>query len=263
MNLGLKGKTAIVCASSKGLGYGVAEGLASEGVNLTILSRTREDIENAAKNLSSKYDVEVLPIAADVSDHSQLKYVFDETLNKYSGIDILINNAGGPPFGFFDEFDISDWEKALDLNFLSAVYLTKLAVPQMKKNNWGRIINITSISVKQPIDGLILSNATRAGLVGFAKTLSNELGKFNILVNNVCPGRILTDRIKNLALKRSETENISYEKALDKMKEDVPVGRIGSVKEFSDLVVFLSSECSSYITGNTIQVDGGLYKGIH
>ena len=262
MDLGLKNKTAIVCASSKGLGRAVAEGLAKEGVNLTIFSRSEENINNTAIEIAKNYNTRVLPLIADVNDTSQLGLVVDQTIEEYSGVDILINNAGGPPFGYFEEFDISDWQNAINLNFFSAIYLSKKVIPFMKDNKWGRIINITSISVKQPIDGLILSNSVRAGLVGFAKTLSNEVGKYNILVNNICPGRIFTDRIKNLAKQRAEKESISYESAIDMMKEDIPLQRIGDVEEFANLAVFLSSERSSYITGNTIQVDGGLYKGI-
>mgnify|MGYP001822044393 CR=1 FL=1 len=262
MDLKLKNKTAIVCASSKGLGRAVAEGLANEGVNLTIFSRTEEVILQTAKEIQEKYDVSVLSIVADVSDENDLYLIVNETLNEYSGVDILINNAGGPPFGYFNDFDNVDWQNALNLNFLSAVNLTKKVVPYMKEKKWGRLINITSISVKQPIDGLILSNSARSALIAFAKTLSNELGEYNILVNNVCPGRIFTDRIKNLASQRAEKDGISFEDALDNMKTDIPLQRIGNPSEFANLVVFLASECASYITGNTIQIDGGLYKGI-
>lgn len=262
MDLGIKGKTAIVGASSKGLGKAVAIGLANEGTNLAIYSRTKSEIEETADEISSKFGVKVIAIDADASNKNDLEKVFNAAKSEFSAVDILVNNAGGPPFGFFDDFELDDWKAAFDLNLLSTIYLTKRVVPLMKKNKWGRIINITSIAVKQPIDGLILSNTARAGVIGFSKTLSNELGEHNITVNNVCPGRILTDRIKNLAKARADKENISVDLALENMKSDIPLNRIGSPEEFADLVAFLSSERASYITGNTIQIDGGLNKGL-
>ena len=178
------------------------------------------------------------------------------------GIDILINNAGGPPFGFFEDFESPDWQNALELNLLSGIHLAKKVVPLMKKRSWGRIVNITSIAVKQPIDGLILSNTSRAGLIGFSKTLSNELAKDNILVNNICPGRIYTDRIKALAEKRAAQSGIGYEEAIEEMEKDIPLQRIGTPEELAALACFLASEKASYMTGTTIQVDGGLLRGL-
>lgn len=262
MKLGINGKSAIVSASSKGLGKAVALGLAGEGVNLAIFSRTKNDIENTANEILEKYDVKVIAIEADASNRDDLERVFDISNKEYSGVDILVNNAGGPPFGFIDDFEVSDWQAALELNLLSTIYMSKKVLPSMKKNRWGRIINITSIAVKQPIDGLILSNTARAGVIGFSKTLSNEVGKYNITVNNICPGRILTDRIKQLASSRAKNDNISTESALENMKTDIPLNRIGEPAEFADLVVFLASQRASYITGNTIQIDGGLNKGL-
>lgn len=262
MKLGIENKTAVVAASSKGLGKAVARGLASEGVNLVIFSRNKDSIEETAKEISEEFGVDVHPVAADASVKEDLDTVFDEAEKRFSSIDILVNNAGGPPFGYLEDFDLDDWNDALKLNLLSTVHMTRRALPRMKKKRWGRIINITSISVKQPIDGLILSNTTRAGVAGFAKTVSAECGEFNITVNNVCPGRILTDRIKDLAAKKSKNQNISYESALDGMKEDIPLKRIGSPEEFADLVVFLASERAGYITGTTIQIDGGLSKSL-
>jgi len=262
MDLGLKDKVAIVPASSKGLGRAVALGLALEGANVVICSRNKEEIKTTAKEISEQTSSEVLPIKADVSDQTDLENLVKKTTDAFGTVHILINNAGGPPFGYFDDFDMHQWQKAIELNLFSTIKLTKLVTPYMKNQNWGRIINITSIAVKQPLDGLILSNTSRAGVIGFAKTISNELAKYNILVNNVCPGRIFTDRIKSLASSRAKKYNKSFEDVIEAMQTDIPVGKIGTPAQFANMVVFLASEKASYITGNTIQIDGGLLKGI-
>ncbi len=262
MDLGIKGKVALVAASSKGIGKAIALGLADEGVNLSIFSRSRDEIEDTASEITTRCKVSVLASTADVTNQEQIDQVIEDTIQKFNGIDILINNAGGPPFGFFEDFESPDWQDALELNLLSGIYLIKKVVPLMKKQNWGRIVNITSIAVKQPIDGLILSNTSRAGLIGFSKTLSNELAKNNILVNNICPGRIYTDRIKTLAEKRAAQSGIEYEKAIAEMEKDIPLKRIGTPEELATLACFLVSEKASYITGTTIQVDGGLSRGL-
>ncbi len=262
MDLGINGKVALVAASSKGIGKAIAFALADEGVDLSIFSRSEDEIERTASEIRTRFDVHVLASAADVTNTEQIDRVIEETVKTLGGIDILINNAGGPPFGFFEDFDSPDWQNALELNLLSGIYLAKKVVPPMKKRSWGRIVNITSIAVKQPIDGLILSNTSRAGLIGFSKTLSNELAKDNILVNNICPGRIYTDRIKALAEKRAAQSGIEYEKAIEEMEKDIPLQRIGSSEELAALACFLASEKASYMTGTTIQVDGGLLKGL-
>ena len=262
MNLGLKGKIAIISASSKGLGKACAEVLAEEGCNLTIFSRNLLNIQKTAKEIAKKYNVKVLPLKADASNTRDVRNVVEATILEYKTVHVLINNAGGPPFGYFEDFKSKDWQNALELNLLSVVNLTKEVIPYMKKQQWGRVINITSIAVKQPIDGLILSNTARTGVIGFAKTLSNEYAKHNILVNNVCPGRIMTDRIKELAEKRAKETKKSFKTVIKNMKFSIPIGRIGTPEELSSIVAFLASEKASYITGNTIQIDGGLNKGL-
>lgn len=262
MDLGIKNKVAIVAASSKGLGKAVALGLAEEGVNLTISARGKEAVERTAEEIRSKTGVEVLAVQADVSNPEDVKRIVSETISVYSTVHILVNNAGGPPLGGFLDFSREDWQKALELNLLSTINLTREVIPYMRRQKWGRIVNITSVAVKQPIDGLILSNTARAGVIGFAKTISNEFGRDNILVNNVCPGRILTDRIVHLAEERARKDNKTTKEVIDSMELDIPIGRIGKPKELADLVVFLASERASYITGTTIQVDGGLVRGI-
>ena len=262
MDLGIKDRVAIVAASSKGLGKASALGLAKEGVKLTICSRDKDTLQKTADEIASQTGADVLAITCDVSKTDEIKNVVKETINKYSKVDILINNAGGPPVGAFLDFSLQDWRKAIELNLFSAITFNNEVIPCMKENKWGRIVNITSMSVKQPIDGLILSNTVRAGIAGLAKTISNEFAPYNILVNNVCPGRIYTDRIKQLAEQRAKRDKTSFDEAISAMENDIPVGRIGRPEELANLIVFLASERASYITGTTIQVDGGLIKGL-
>ncbi len=262
MNLGIKNKVAIVAASSKGLGKAIALRLAEEGVRLTILARGKANLENTAKEIDLKTGVEVLSIVTDVSKTEDIDEAVSKTVNKYGTVHILINNSGGPPLGDFLHFSLQDWQKALELNLLSTINLTREIIPFMQSQKWGRIVNITSVAVKQPIDGLILSNTARAGVIGFAKSISNEFAKDNILINNVCPGRILTDRIIQLAEERAKKSNITAEEVIRSWEQDIPIGRLGKADELADLVAFLVSERASYITGTTIQVDGGMVKGI-
>jgi len=262
MELGIKNRVAIVAASSKGLGKATALGLATEGAKLTICSREKETLERTAEEIFSQTGTEVLALTCDVSKTDEIKNVVKETINKYSKVDILINNAGGPPVGAFQDFALEDWQKAIELNLFSTITFCNEVIPHMKKHKWGRIVNITSYAVKQPVDGLILSNTVRAGIVGLAKTLSNEFASHNILVNNICPGRIFTDRITFLAYERAKKEGKSFDEVILDMGADVPVGRIGNPEELANLAVFLASVRASYITGTTIQVDGGLTKGL-
>ena len=262
MDLGIKDRVAIVAASSKGLGKATAIELAKEGSHLTICARDKEVLEKTADEIRSETGVEVLPISADVSKTDEIKKVVAETLNKYSKVDILINNAGGPPTGGFLDFSLDEWQKAVELNLFSAITFSNEVIPYMQKNKWGRIVNITSYAVKQPVEGLLLSNTVRAGIIGLAKSLSNEFGKDNILVNNICPGRIYTDRIIFLANDRAQKEGKSFDEVIEHMGVDVPVGRIGKPEELAALAVFLASERASYITGTSIQVDGGLTKSL-
>lgn len=263
MNLGLKNKVAIVAASSKGLGRACAMSLASEGAKVTIFSRNQSKIQKTASEISNSTGTEVLPLCADVSVKKDIERVVKSTIDRFSGIDIVVNNAGGPPFGYFGDFDLSQWQQAVELNLFSTINMINFALPYMKNKNWGRIINITSISVKQPISGLILSNTVRSGVVGLAKTLSNELAPYNITVNNVCPGRILTDRIIQLANNRAASRKKTYDAVIKDMEKDIPLGRLGKPEELGDYVAFLASERASYITGTTLQVDGGAVKSVY
>ena len=262
MDFGLKDKVAVVGASSKGLGKAIALGLAEEGAKVTICARDAGTLEATATEIHEKTGIEVLAVPTDVSQPDQVKALIDRAVDRFGEIDIIVNNAGGPRAGRFADLSPEDYQNALDLNLLSTINLCRAVVPGMKARGGGRIINLTSVSVKQPVDGLMLSNMARTGVIGFAKTLAFELAADNILVNSVCPGIIFTDRIKQLATVRAEENAITFDEAIANMTKDIPLGRIGDPQEFANLVVFLASERASYITGATIQVDGGLVKGL-
>ncbi len=262
MDLGLNGKTALVTASSKGIGKAVAEELASEGCKVAICSRSKEDLEITADDIKRKYGVDVLWSVCDLNKSSDIENTFRVVLKQYGKIDILINNCGGPPSGFFRDFAEDEWVKAFEQVFLSVVRFSNLVIPGMVAKQWGRIINITSVSVKQPIDNLILSNSFRSGIIGFAKSLSNEFAKHNITVNNVAPGYTLTNRLYDLAVSRAKSSDISHEEVLAEMARQVPMNRLARPEEIGAIVTFLCSNQAGYITGNTIHVDGGWVKGL-
>jgi len=262
MNLGLTDKIAVVGASSKGLGRAIAFGLAQEGAKVTICARNSAALEATAADIRNQTGTQVLAVPTDVSQPAQVENLINTVITHFGGIDILVNNAGGPRAGRFDALGEQDYQDAVQLNLMGTINLCRAVVPTMRARGSGRIINLTSVSVKQPVDGLMLSNMARTGVIGFAKTLATELASDNILVNNVCPGIIFTDRIQQLATVRAEEAGITFDEALANMTADIPLGRIGDAEEFANLVVFLASERASYITGTTIQVDGGMVKGL-
>ena len=262
MELGLNGKAALVAGGSMGLGRAVALELAREGAKVAIGALDDPHLNEAAKLIHRETGGEVLAIPADVSDAAQAKGVVRKTIDHFGTLDILVNNAGGPPSADFIDIDETLWEKGFRLNLLSTILMTREAIPVMKAKRWGRIINMTSISVKQPIDGLILSNTIRSGVIGLAKSLSNELAPFNVTVNSVCPGYTLTDRVRNLARTTAEKEGTTPEAVIGRWEASIPMKRLGTPEEFAALVAFLASELSGYITGAAIQIDGGWYKGI-
>ncbi|MBF0510682.1 MAG: SDR family oxidoreductase [Deltaproteobacteria bacterium] len=262
MDLGLKGKVALVAGASQGLGLSVAASLANEGARVAICSRSADNLKAAAKTIKRNTGATVLTMVADLMDTDQARAFVQESAEQFGRVDILVTNAGGPPPGMFMSFSEDDWLKAFRLNFLSGAMMIREAVPYMKKGRWGRIVNITSISVKQPLDGLVLSNAVRSGVIGLAKTLAKELAEYNILVNNVCPGYTMTERVRSLAAELAAGTNRTPEEIIGDWELRVPLNRLGKPEELADMVVFLASERAGYITGATIQVDGGFFKGL-
>lgn len=260
MDLGLKGKVALVAAASKGMGRSIALGFAREGAKVSICARGEAALNEAAEAMRREAGGEVLAMSADMTRSEDIQRFVARTVDQFGRIDIVVTNAGGPPPGEFMKFTDEDWENAFRLSFLSAMRLIRETVPHMRKGGGGRVINLSSYAVKEPIPGLVLSNAIRNGVIGLAKTLSHELAKDKILVNNVCPGRIDTERHRKLNEDRAKRWNRPLEEVNRQMKAEVPLGRYGDPAEVGDLVLFLSSERASYITGTTIQIDGGLVK---
>ena len=259
MDLGLKEKVALVAASSKGLGRASAEAIAAEGGRVTICARSRETLNQTHDEMTAAgYDV--LAIQADMSNAKDVEKVVRQTIETYGGLHILVTNAGGPPPGYFPDFDDSEWEAAVNLTLMSTVRLIRTALPHMRAAGWGRIINITSISVKEPVDNLVLSNSIRAAVHGLAKTLANQIAGDGITVNNIMPGYTLTDRVYQLARARAEEQGKTLEEVIDNLGNPVPIGRVGQPDEFGALVAFLASERAAYINGVSIPVDGGYIK---
>jgi 3-oxoacyl-[acyl-carrier protein] reductase len=262
MDLGLKGKVAFIAGGSQGLGKAVTMEMCREGAKVAICALDDPELPKAVEEIRAATGAEVIGIPADVSNADQARNFIRKGIEHYGTVDILVNNAGGPPSKTFLEIDDDLWHFGVKLNLMSTVIMTREVVPIMMEKRSGRIINMTSISVKQPIDGLILSNTVRAGVVGLAKTLSNELASYNITVNNVCPGYTMTERVRSLSVVTAQKEGTTPEEVVKRWESSIPMKRLGTPEEFAALVTFLASERAGYITGASIQIDGGWYKGV-
>lgn len=261
MDLGLKGKTAIITGSTRGLGFAVAEELAKEGANVLVCGRNSKSVE-AAKNKLKAYDVESLAINADISTPDGINHVLTMADAAFGKVDILCMSTGGPPPGGFADLEPADFTRSANDLLESLVQLVKGVVPGMQERGWGRVLAVTSISAAQPVDNLILSNTMRAGITGLMKSLANEYGKHGITFNCLMPGYTATERMTEVLTSLADSKGVSVKKAAANVAIDVPVGRIGRPDEFAALAAFLASERASYITGCSIPVDGGWIKGI-
>jgi 3-oxoacyl-[acyl-carrier protein] reductase len=262
METGLKNRVAIVAASSQGLGMATAEAFAAEGCKVAICARNAKTLSAVAEKIKSQYSVDVYAEAVDVTDATAIHQFVEAVAKRFGGIDICVTNAGGPPAKGFLAISLEEWQKAIDLNFLSTVHFCREVIPHMQNKRWGRIITITSITTKQPVADLVLSNAVRAAVVGLVKSLANEFGKDGILVNNVGPGYTATDRLKELARARSATTGKTEKDIFESWAADAPLKRVGEPREVADTIVWLASERASFVTGQTVLVDGGSYKGL-
>jgi len=262
MDLGLKDKVAIVGGASKGLGKACALVLAQEGAKVAICSRSKPDLESAAEEIASAGGGEVMTFAGDLDHHQTINELISATVTRFGRLDIMVNNSGGPPLARAATASEEQWETALQRSLLFFARMCRESVPHLKEQGGGRIINILASTVYQPIDNLALSGATRMGVVAFAKSLADEVGRDGILVNNVCPGSIMSERMLSNVQSRADHMGVSLEEALAERASETAVGRVGQPEEFGHLVAFLASAKSSYITGTTMLVDGGLVRSV-
>jgi len=262
MDLGLKGRGVIVAASSQGIGLATAEAFAREGAQVAMCARTDKTLQEAATRIQKETNAEVYAEALDVTDAARVQKFVEQVAKRFGRIDVCVTNAGGPPAKNFLSISEDEWRHAVDMNFLSVVHMAKAVIPYMQRHRWGRIITITSVTVKQPVPELIMSNAVRAAVVGLVKSLSNEFGKDGITVNNVAPGYTATDRLKELAGVKALAGGVAPQQIYDAWAADAPLKRLGEPSEIADAIVWLASDRASYITGQTLLADGGIYHGL-
>ncbi|AZK47481.1 SDR family oxidoreductase [Paenibacillus lentus] len=262
MNLNLAGKKVLVAASSKGIGKAIAACFAGEGANVMLCSRHEDDLKAAANEIRELYDVQVHYKVTDLAAKQDIESLVQTTTEVFGGLDILVTNSGGPPSGRFEDMEDEAWEQAFQQNLMSVIRLIRCSLPYLKRSVSGRIVNITSTSVKQPIEGLILSNTYRAGIAGLAKTLAHELAPEGILINTVAPGRVATDRTYHLDQQKAKLLNTNIEEIRARAEQNIPLGRYGQPNELAKTVVFLASSANSYTTGQTLLVDGGMVKSL-
>lgn len=262
METGLKDRAVIVAASSRGIGRAAAEAFAAEGARVAMCSRDERSLRAAADDIRSRHRTPVFAQALDVTDPAAVHNFVQAVAKEFGGVDVCVTNAGGPPAKGFLATTNEEWQRAVELNFLSVVYFAREVIPLMQRRRWGRLITITSLAVKQPIAGLVYSNAVRSAVVGVVRSLANEFGKDGILVNNVAPGSTATDRLKEFAAARAQAAGVSAQQFLQTWADETALGRIAEPREVADAIVWLASERASYITGQTILVDGGAYRGV-
>ena len=264
MELGLRNRVAVVCAASQGLGLAVAVGFAREGAHVVICSRDSRKLAEAGKQVraAAAEGARVVAVTADLTKAAHIKKLFRSALREFGRIDVLVTNAGGPPVGAFPDLDDRTWQRGIDLNLMSTIRCIREVLPVMQKRRWGRIINITSFAAKQPVDDLVISSTVRPGILGLSKVLANRYTREGILINSVAPGFILTARQQEIGSVRAKAAGTTGEKYIEKMGEGIPAGRFGTPEELANVIVFLGSERASYISGTTVNVDGGLMKGI-
>jgi 3-oxoacyl-[acyl-carrier protein] reductase len=262
MDFGLRGKVAVVAAASRGLGRAVAMGLANEGAKLVICARGAEALEKACKTIAKETGADVHSVVADLSESDDVALVASQALATFGKVDILVTNAGGPPAGLFERQSWDAWERAVNLTLRSVVELTRAVLPGMRQRKWGRVINVSSIAAKQPVDSLILSNSIRAAVTGFARTLANEVATDGVTVNNILPGYTRTERVEQLADATAAKEGLTRADIVARFEKEIPMRRLGEPDEFAALAVFLASEQASYITGQSIAVDGGWIRSL-
>jgi 3-oxoacyl-[acyl-carrier protein] reductase len=262
MDLELKGRVAIVGGGSKGLGRACAQVLAEEGAKVAICSRSKPELDKAAQEMRDTTKTEVLAFAGDLDKHDTIKALIAATVERFGRLDIMVNNSGGPPLARAHNATEEQWATALDRSLLFFSRMSREALPHLKKSGAGRIINVLASTVYQPIPNLALSGVTRMGVVAFAKSLADEVGRDGILVNNVCPGSLLSERMLSNVTARAREEGMSIDEALARRAAETSLGRVGDPKEMAYLVAFLASSRSSYITGTTMRVDGGLVRSV-
>jgi 3-oxoacyl-[acyl-carrier protein] reductase len=262
MDTALKGRNVLILASSKGLGKACALQFAREGANVMITSRSEQQLREAAEEIKNETGANVLYQTCDITKRNEINELVAATVREFGGVDVLVNNAGGPPAGVFNDFEDDSWQQAFELTLLSLVRTVRAVVPYMQKSGQGRIVNIASSSFKQPIHGLILSNTFRTAINGLSKSLAQELGKDGILINTIGPGRIGTDRVGELDQMAAEKRGISAEEVKAGVVNEIPLGRYGTPEEFSKMVVFLCSGANTYITGQSLLIDGGMVKAL-
>ncbi len=262
MDLGLKNRNVIVAASSDGIARAAAEKFAAEGANVAMCSRDQMKLNAAATQIRERYQARVLAEVLDVTDEAAVEAFVKHVTQEFGGVDVCVTNAGGPPPKMFLATTTEEWHRAVEMNFMSVIHFARAVLPGMQKNHWGRLVTITSITVRQPVSDLIYSNAVRAGVLGLVKSLANEFGKDGITVNNVGPGYTATERLKQLIAKRSQELGITPAEFEARLGVEAPLKRVGQPDEVADAIVWLASDRASFITGQTLLVDGGLFKGL-